>query len=72
MKLGGRVHNMCLVLFVVETYGYDFPRTNQGPLRRTLAFWCKGLPGQCAPTRGIDGRRLVDGASMPSINQHLA
>ena len=67
MKFGGRVSNMCLSGFMGKTSGYDYPRTNQGPLRRTLAFWCKGLPGQCAPTRGIDGRRLVDGASMPSM-----
>ena len=64
MKLGGRVHNMCLVLFVVETYGYDFPRTNQGPLRRTLAHsrqHCldsvqprEAINSSCVDRRGFD------------------
>ena len=57
MKLGGRVSNMCLSSFMVETSRYDYPRTNQGPLRRNFTRWIQTLAGQCAPTKG--NRRAV-------------
>ena len=73
MKLGGRVHNMCLVLFVVETYGYDFPRTNQGPLRRTLARRRQQRMGSVQPRKARDGscvdRWGIDAKLHPTLSK---
>ena len=54
MKIDGRVDNMCLSLFVVETSVYESPRTNQGPLRRTLARWSQYCLGSVHPRDAID------------------
>ena len=35
-KIYGKVDNMCLSYFMVETSGYESQKTNQEPLRRTL------------------------------------
>ena len=37
MKNVGKVANVCLSCFMIETSRYDSPRTNQGPLRRPSA-----------------------------------
>ena len=36
--MGGKISNGCLSWFMIGTSRYDFPRTNQGPTRRTLQF----------------------------------
>ena len=45
MKIGVMVSNRFLNCFMVETFGYDSPKTNQGLLSRTLVFEENG-PGQ--------------------------
>ena len=57
---------------MVKTFRYEFTRTKQGPLRRTLAFWGQGMPGQCAPVTGGDGTCVwIVKASIPFVDQHL-
>ena len=68
MNFGGKVLNMYLSVFTIEISGYDSPRTNQGPLRRTLAFWGQRLPGQYAPMKGSDGA-CVDQWGIYAIRQ---
>ena len=47
MKNGERVVNRFVSYFMVETSGYDSPRTNQGPLRRTSAGWGNTAKAVC-------------------------
>ena len=49
MKIGGMVANMCLSLLIVETNGYDSPRTIKGNLRRILACWNQHCLGSVHP-----------------------
>ena len=44
---------------MVKTYGYDSPRTNQGPLKMTLAKVGKNCQETVSPTDATD-RPLVD------------
>ena len=64
MKIGVRVDNRCLSCFMVETSGYESPRTNQGNLKRTLVFEETG-PGQWASTGPPTVRVWTDRASIP-------
>ena len=72
MKFGRRVPNLCLSWFMVKTSGYDSPRTNQGPMRRTFSFWGqKHCLGGVHSRRELTERVWIDGALTPSVNQHL-
>ena len=71
MKIGGRVYNMCLSGFMVETSRYHSPRINQCPLRRTLAFLGQDCRGSVHPRGESIGRKLVDWASIPSVDKNL-
>ena len=57
-----------------RTSGYNSPRTNQGPLRRTLALWGQETAqGNVHPRKGIDGAcvdlRGVDAIPQPKLSQ---
>ena len=67
-KIGGKVAHTCLSFFMVETSGYDSPRTNQGPLRRTPAVW-GNIAWQCASTGQRTNRVWIEGASMPPYSE---
>ena len=54
MKIDGMISNMCLSKLMVEMSGYDFPRTNKGRLRRTLARWSQHYLGNVQRQEAID------------------
>ena len=69
-KICGRVYNMCLSGFIVETSMYNSPRTNQGPLRRILAFWGQDYLGSVHLRKETTKRVWIDGAPMPSTKTY--
>ena len=73
MKICGTVSNMCLSRFMVEIYGYESPRTNQGTLRRTSASGVKYYLCSVHPREEEDGafidRRGVDDILTPKLVQ---
>ena len=71
MKIGERVSNMCLSIFMVETFGYDSARTNQGTLRRTIASEVKHCLGSLHTGKASARRVLIDRESSPTVDQHL-
>ena len=60
---------------MVEMSGYDSPRTNQGPLRRTLARKRQHYLGSGQPREGNDGscldRRGIDANRHPTLFQNV-
>ena len=58
MKFGVRVYNMCLRWFLVEISRYDFPRTIQEPLRRTLSNWWQHCLGSVHRRDAGNGPRM--------------
>ena len=57
---------------MVETCGYDSPRTNKGPLMRIVAFFCQDCLGIVNLRRKTMKRVFIDGASMTSVDQNIA
>lgn len=62
MKNGERVDNRCLSCFMVKKFGYDSPKSNPWPLRRTLQVEVT-LPRKCALTE-----QATDGVSTSPLS----
>ena len=75
IKIGGRVSNMGLSLFIVENSRYDSPRTNEYPLRRVLAVGVKHCLGSVHPREGINeacvDRRGIDDIPIPTLRKFI-
>ena len=70
MKIDGRVYNMCLSRFIVETSRYDSTRTKKG---WTFAIGVKHCVGSVHPRECIDeacvDRRGIDAIHRPKLSQ---
>ena len=57
---------------MVKTFGYDNPRTKQGPLRRTLARVGKSCQKTVSPTNARDGPLVNRWGIDATVDGHLS